>query len=161
MSLVQKIENDTQIKQILITSNTLSSSKIINKYKFKKIIHQFFPIDTNSLANKFLNYWKPSAVFFIDSEIWPNMIYNIKKRKIPLGLINGRISKQTFQKWKKIPKFSKEIFEKFDLCLTSNKETKNYLKKLGNKNINFLGNLKFSQMENEENLIDKSTKDFF
>ena len=65
--LLEKIEKNENIKQILITSNTLSSSKIVQKIKLKKVVHQFFPIDTNFLSLKFINYWKPSSAFFIDS----------------------------------------------------------------------------------------------
>ena len=162
MPLIQRLEKDHRIKQILVTSNTLSSSKIIKKNNFKKVTHQFFPIDTKILTKSFLNYWQPEAVFFIDSEIWPNMLYNIKKYKIPLALINGRITKKTFKKWIKIPKFSQEIFKKFDFCLASSNESKNLLKKLGAKNIIFYGNLKFSQIHNEntflENNIEKLIK---
>ena len=50
-----------------------------DKYKSKKTIHQFFPIDSMFFTKKFLNYWKPSIAIFIESEIWPNMIINIKK----------------------------------------------------------------------------------
>ena len=42
-------------------------------------MHQFFPVDTNFHSKKFLDFWKPSTVFFIDSEIWPNMFLNLKK----------------------------------------------------------------------------------
>ena len=79
--LIEKLEKKKEIKQILITSNTLSSSKILSNLKLKKVIHQFFPIDTNYHTQKFLKYWKPSIAIFIDSEVWPNMIYNIKKKK--------------------------------------------------------------------------------
>ncbi len=74
--LIEKYEKKNNINQILITSNTLSSSKIISKYKFKKVVHQFFPIDTNRLTKKFLKYWKPTISIFVDSEIWPNMLLN-------------------------------------------------------------------------------------
>ena len=77
--LLERLENNKKIKQILVTSNTLSSSNIIEKFKFKKIVHQFFPIDTNILSKKFLNYWKPDVAFFIDSEIWPNTLYNLNE----------------------------------------------------------------------------------
>ena len=158
--LIEKLEKKKNIKQILVTSNTLSSSKIMEKIKSKKIIHQFFPIDTNSFSKKFLNYWKPTLVFFIDSEIWPNMINNLYKKKIPFGLINGRITKKTFKRWMKIPNFSKNIFSKFNLCLSSNNQSKIYLKKLGARKIKFLGNLKFSQSENEKVKFDTELKKF-
>ena len=158
--LIEKLEKKKNIKQVLVTSNTLSSSKIMEKIKSKKIIHQFFPIDTNSFSKKFLNYWKPTLVFFIDSEIWPNMINNLYKKKIPFGLINGRITKKTFKRWMKIPNFSKNIFSKFNLCLSSNNQSKIYLKKLGARKIKFLGNLKFSQSENEKVKFDTELKKF-
>ena len=79
--IIEKLEKNKKINKILLTSNTLSSSKVIQKLNFKKVIHQFFPIDTNYHSKKFLDYWKPSVVFFIDSEIWPNMLFNLKKKK--------------------------------------------------------------------------------
>ena len=98
--IIEKLNKDKKVRQILVTSNTLSSSKIVNQYNFKKVIHQFFPVDSNYLSNKFLNYWQPSTAFFIDSEIWPNAILNLHKKNIPLVLLNARITKKTFDRWK-------------------------------------------------------------
>ena len=103
--LIEELEKNKSIKQILVTSNTLSSSKVLESKDFKKVIHQFFPIDTNFLIKKFLNHWNPSKAFFIDSEFWPNTILNLKKKKIPIILINGRITKRTFDRWSKISYF--------------------------------------------------------
>mgnify|MGYP001224420026 FL=1 len=145
MPLIERLEKNSKIKQIVITSSTLSSSKVLEKYKLNKTVHQFFPIDANLIIKKFLNYWKPTAVFFVESEIWPNTIQNLHKRNIKIALLNARITNKTFTKWFKFKSFSKDIFNKFDLCLCQNKETKLYLKKLGSKNIKNLGNLKFSE----------------
>ena len=145
MPLIERLEKNSKIKQIVITSSTLSSSKVLEKYKLNKTVHQFFPIDANLIIKKFLNYWKPTAVFFVESEIWPNTIQNLHKRNIKIVLLNARITNKTFTKWFKFKSFSKDIFNKFDLCLCQNKETKIYLKKLGTKNIKNLGNLKFSE----------------
>ena len=158
--LLEKLEKSEKIGKILITSNTLSSSKIILQVKSKKVIHQFFPIDTNFLVKKFINHWRPSLALFIDSEIWPNMLVNLYKKKIPIVLLNARISKKTFNKWIKIKKFAKQIFSKINLCLCANKETANYLKKLGAKNIKSFGNLKYSQTENEKIEINNKTVNF-
>ena len=158
--LLEKLEKEKKIKKILITSNTLSSSKIIQKLKFKKIIHQFFPIDTNFFSNKFIEYWKPCAAFFIDSEIWPNMIVNLKKRKIPITILNGRITKKTYKRWKTLPNFSKYIFGQIDKCFPASNNSKFFLEKLGVQNIKLIGNLKFSQSENDKNKINNSLKKF-
>jgi len=156
MSILPLIENfiqDQKINKILITSITLSSGKILEK-RFSqnpKVIHQFLPLDVPILTNKFLDHWKPNLSIFIDSEVWPNLIFDISKRKIPLLLINGRITKKSFLRWKLVMNFAKKIFEKFDLCLTSNEESEGFLKILGAKNIKNYGNLKFSKINTDLN----------
>ena len=156
--IIEKLENESKIKKVLITSNTLSSSKIIKKLKFKKVIHQFFPIDTNYFSNKFLEFWNPSNVFFIDSEIWPNMILNLKRKNIPITLLNGRITRKTYKRWKKLPNFSKSIFSKINYCYAASNKSKYFLKKLGAQKVKFIGNLKFSQSEKEKIKINKDLK---
>ena len=160
MPLIEKFEKNSNIDQILITSNTLSSSNILSKYKLKKTIHQFFPLDTKFLSEKFLNYWRPSKVFFIDSEIWPNMIINLSIKKIPLILLNARITKKTFKRWMIFPNFAKFIFKKINLSLPSSIESKNFLIKFGIKKIRYVGNLKYSQPESNSEKLDKSIYKF-
>ena len=98
--------------QFLITTVTLSSSLLFHKEfsNEKNIFHKFFPIDKMSLVKKFMNDISPNFAIFIDSEIWPNFIFEIKKRNIPLILLNARISKKTFLKWNLINEFSKRFF---------------------------------------------------
>ena len=159
--LIKKLEGKKNIKQILVTSNTLSSSGILSNLKLKKTVHQFFPIDTNYHSDKFLNYWRPSVVIFIDSEIWPNMIYNIKKRSLSLVLLNARITSKSFKKWRMFSVCARSIFQKFDICLTSDFKSKNYLKSLGARNIRYIGNLKFSQTENSGKNLNENIKKKF
>ena len=147
--LVRELEKKNDLAQILITSNTLSSAKVLKNLKFKKTIHQFFPIDANFIVKRFLKYWKPKACIFIESEIWPNVIRNIKKQKLPLILLNARITNKSYKRWKKINSFSNKLFSMFDLCLPQNKETFKYLKKLGSKKIKLIGNLKLCEIKEE------------
>ena len=158
--MLEKFEKSKEIEKILITSNTLSSSKIISKIKLKKVIHQFFPIDNFYITKKFIKNWKPAVALFIDSEIWPNMLINLHKEKIPVVLINARITKKSYNRWIKIKNFSKSIFSKFYICMCSNKETVTYLKKLGAKKIKYFGNLKYSQSENEKIELNDQTIKF-
>ena len=79
--LVNELEKNKSINQILITSSTLSSGEIFKKFKFKKTIHQFFPIDSVLFSYKFLNYWKPSIAIFVESEIWPSIFKALNKKK--------------------------------------------------------------------------------
>ncbi len=148
--ILEKLEKEGDIKSILISTSTLSSSKIFNKFKFKKTIHQFYPIDNPLIINKFLNHWKPSSVFFVESEIWPEMLRILKLRKIKIFLLNARISKRSFSRWKGLRAIGIKMFNIFDYIFPQNKETLNYLKYFNVKNIKILGNLKFSETEKLE-----------
>ena len=156
LPLIDGCIKEKKINRILITSITLSSGKILEK-RFNnnpKINHQFLPLDIISLINKFLDHWKPNLSIFIDSEIWPNLILKINEKKIPLLLVNARITKKSFDRWKLVMGFAKKIFGKFDLCIASNNESENFLKILGSKNIKNYGNLKFSNIKNDIKKLD-------
>ena len=156
LPILIKYDKENSFDQILVTSSTLSSSKILQKYNLKKVIHQFFPIDHIFFSNRFLNYWKPSSAIFLESEIWPCIYRSLKKRNIPLILLNARISKKTFKKWMKLKTFSTRIFKLISFAYPQNKETKKYLKKLGVEAVNYIGNLKFYE---DRQIFDKKSDD--
>ena len=154
--IIKHYEKDKSIKQILVTSSTLSSLKVIKKFSFKKTVHQFYPIDHFIFNNKFINYWKPSLGIFVDSEIWPMMFQNLKYKNIPIILLNARLTKKTFSRWIKIKSFAKSVFNKITIAYPQNKETNLYLKELDVRNIITIGNLKFS--ENTDKNFNKISK---
>ena len=156
--LIQKLNTENKNLEFLITTITLSAANIVAKKlnKYKNIKHRYFPLDVNFLIRSFLIKWKPNLIIFVDSEIWPNVIFEIKKRKIPVALINGRITKKTFRKWMLVSKFARKIFSNFDLCLAANKDSEENLKKLNVKNLRYIGNIKFSGKIIRDNLIDKN-----
>ena len=143
--LISKLTKDNKDIFILLTSTTLSASQLIERQKFNKnnIQHRFLPLDVKFLVNKFINHWEPELVIFVDSEVWPNYLLEISKRKIPLVLLNGRITMKTFKRWKLASSLSLKLFSLYDLCLSSSKESEKNLKSLGAKNVKFFGNLKF------------------
>ena len=157
--IIKELEKDKKIKKILLTSSTTSSASVVLKFKFKKTVHQYYPLDINFLTKFFINYWKPKIAIFVDSEVWPNMYKNLYRKKIPLILLNARITKKSFNRWKFFPNFSKTIFSKITLALPQNSETKKYLHLLGVKNIKIAGNLKyFGNLEKKKIKNDLSNK---
>ena len=157
--VIKKYENDKSISKILITSSTLSSSKVLEKIKFKKTIHQFYPIDHIFFSKRFLSHWKPDVAIFLESEVWPSMFKSIKNNNILLILLNARITKKSFNRWNKVKKFSYSIFSLVDKAYSQNLETKDYLKKLNVKNIKSTGNLKFIEHDMLE--INRTDKKLF
>jgi 3-deoxy-D-manno-octulosonic-acid transferase len=158
--IVEELNNDNVNLEFLITTTTLSSSSLAKEEfnKFDNIHHRFFPLDIDFLIRKFLFLWKPDAIFLVDSEIWPNLIIKANKNKIPLALINARITSKTFNRWMMFPNTAKRIFGMFNLCLTSNLETKNYLKKFDVTNIYFNGNIKLINKINKDKIKNLNEK---
>ena len=152
LPIITELNNYRENLEFLITTITLTSSNLANEelQKFDNVQHRFLPLDIHFLMKNFLNVWKPSAIFLVDSEIWPNLIFTAKEKKIPLILINARLTKKTISRWKIIKPFAKKIFKSFNLILSSNQETTNFFKEFNVKKIFFTGNIK---------LIDKIEKD--
>jgi 3-deoxy-D-manno-octulosonic-acid transferase len=159
--ILEKLEKNSKYSQILVTSNTLSSANIVKNLKSKKIIHQFFPIDSNFILKKFIDFWNPSKVIFIDSELWPNTLVNLKKREIPVVLLNARITKKSFKRWMKFKNFARKIFSLISISYPANQETKKYLKILKVKKIKFLNNLKYAEPNHEILTSNRKVKKYF
>ena len=156
LPLVYELEKNRSINQILITSSTLSSAEIFKKFKLKKTVHQFFPIDSILYSYKFINYWKPTIAIFVESEVWPSIFKAINKKNVPLLLLNARITKKTFKKWNCIKDFSNSVFKNISIAYPQNKETFTYLKKLNISKIKKIGNLKL--INNSQNKFAKLDK---
>ena len=157
--IVEDLNSNNKL-EFLITTTTLSSSNFAHKEfaNYKNIHHRFLPLDIPFLIKKFLNYWMPKAIFLVDSEIWPNLILEINKNKIPLALINARITNKSFKRWNFFLGTSKKIFSLINLSLTSNEETKEYLYKFNVKNVHHYGNIKLANKIRETNLKNLNKK---
>jgi 3-deoxy-D-manno-octulosonic-acid transferase len=158
--LIDELHNKHTNINFLITTVTLSSSRLLEKKlnQYQHIVHRFFPLDLESLAESFLRNWNPDLVCFVDSEIWPNFLFKIKEKNIPLLLINARLTKKSFNKWIIVSNFAKKVFNNFDLCLTASEESKNNLNKLQVKNLKYIGNLKYSAQSERDELQNSNKK---
>ena len=142
--IINQLNKSNNKFHFLITTTTLSSGNLAS-VELDKILnaeHRYLPFDVPFLIDKFLNLWKPTRIFLVDSEVWPNLILKAKKYKIPIAIINARLTSKSFQRWMIFPKIAKKIFGIFDLCICSNNETKDYFEKLGLKKVYFKGNIK-------------------
>lgn len=136
--------------QILITTTTLTSSQVVEKkilYHQGKIIHQFLPLDVDFFVKKFLNFWQPRAIIFIESDIWPNFLATARARAINVFLVNARISYKSLKSWQKLKKLGFNIFDYFSTIIAQSKEEQIKIQSLTSSNVLFYGNLK-AQLNN-------------
>ena len=131
-------------KKILITTVTTSSAEYCKNIfnNNSQVIHQYAPIDTPQIVKKFLHHWKPDVAIFVESELWPNLIFQSKLLS-KLILLNTRLSKKSFKRWAFAKTFAKKIFSQFDSISCQSQEAKMFLEHFDIYNVNYFGNLKF------------------
>ena len=133
LALIHKLTANNPALSFIITSVTVTSAEMLNKNLPSNAHHQFVPLDNPIWVNRFLKHWKPDLALFLESEIWPNMVLELKSLNTPLLLINARLSKTSFKRWKKLGDTANTIFESFSLILTQTKtDTDNFLALGGN-----------------------------
>jgi len=127
---------------VLVTSGTVTSAGIAEKRLPPDVIHQFVPIDVPQFVDRFLDHWKPNLGLFIESDLWPNLIMMSADRRVPLILINGRLSENSFKRWKWASRTIATLLGRFDLCLAQSTDDGARYAGLGAPRIMTTGNLK-------------------
>src|SRR5689334_7476559 len=129
--------------RILLTSGTVTSAAIVAKRFPPDIIHQYVPYDSPRYVARFLDHWQPSLALFIESDLWPNLILASAARRVPMVLINGRMSQRSFPRWQRVHGTISAILEKFDICLAQSDVDAERFSMLGCRSVVTTGNLKF------------------
>ncbi|MAF97394.1 MAG: 3-deoxy-D-manno-octulosonic acid transferase [Micavibrio sp.] len=137
------LEKDDELN-ILITTGTVTSAKLMQKNLPKRAIHQFYPLDVPKWCKEFIEHWKPDLALWMESELWPNMLQEIKSSNIPAALINARLSPKSYNRWKLIKSSFSKMLACFHLILCQNDQEATYYSKLGGQNVHVTDNLKYS-----------------
>jgi 3-deoxy-D-manno-octulosonic-acid transferase len=128
--------------RILLTSGTVTSAAIVAKRFPADIIHQYVPYDSPRYVARFLDHWRPSLALFIESDLWPNLILSSAARRLPMVLINGRMSQRSFPRWRRITATISALLGRFDVCLAQSQVDADRFAALGSRNVITTGNLK-------------------
>jgi 3-deoxy-D-manno-octulosonic-acid transferase len=128
--------------RILLTSGTVTSAAIVAKRFPADIIHQYVPYDSPRYVARFLDHWSPSLALFIESDLWPNLILSSAARRLPMVLINGRMSHRSFPRWRRVTATISALLGRFDVCLAQSDVDAERFTALGSRNVVTTGNLK-------------------
>ena len=128
--------------RILLTSGTVTSAAIVAKRFPADIIHQYVPYDSPRYVGRFLDHWRPSLALFIESDLWPNLILSSAARRLPMVLINGRMSQRSFPRWSRMSATISALLGQFEVCLAQSNVDAERFAALGSRNVVITGNLK-------------------
>ena len=144
LPLVNRIMDLLPTAAILVTTGTVTSAELMEQRLPKGAIHQFAPLDHPGYVTKFLDHWQPSACIFVESELWPTLIQETRKRRVPMALVNGRISPKSYKNWQQRPKAIKSLLDSFIVILGQDQKNADRFAKLSGRDVAMLGNLKMA-----------------
>jgi 3-deoxy-D-manno-octulosonic-acid transferase len=127
---------------VLVTSGTVTSAALAEQRLPDGVLHQFIPLDVPQFVTRFLDHWQPDLALFVESDLWPNLILGCAGRRIPMFLVNGRISKRSFDRWRYASGASAALLSRFELCLAQSDANAERLSRLGAPHVSSTGNLK-------------------
>jgi len=139
------IDRYHKVFHILVTTTTKSSADYIKEFYNNKVVHQYIPFDVSIWCSRFLNFWEPNLILWIESDIWPNMLNKIREKDINCLYLNARISPNSFKKWKNAKNFYKKSLKNFNKIFAQSTDDKKRIHELTNLQIDYIGNLKLAK----------------
>jgi 3-deoxy-D-manno-octulosonic-acid transferase len=128
---------------VLVTSGTVTSSGLAAQRLPRGVIHQFVPLDVPRFVRRFLAHWRPDLALFVESDLWPNMVIEASAQNVPLIVVNGRMSANSFRRWQGLKSFIGGLLGRLDLCLARTPDDAARFEQLGAHQVVTTGNLKF------------------
>ncbi len=129
--LINRILALAPSSQVLVTTGTASSAKVLAPRLPKRAFHQFAPLDGKGPVKRFLAHWRPQLGIFIESEIWPNLIDHAHAQGVPLALLNARLSENSARNWSRASKTARRLLGSFGIIHTQDARTEKAIGALG------------------------------
>jgi 3-deoxy-D-manno-octulosonic-acid transferase len=128
--------------EILVTTGTVTSARLLETRLAARARHQFVPADLPSWTARFLDHWRPDLALWVESELWPNLVFAAHARNIPMVLVNARLSARSYSRWRYWPGLIGPMLRAFDLCLAQDNEQAERFRSLGARQVAAVGDLK-------------------
>src|SRR5687767_12421520 len=156
--LVQQLKQQFPHHALVVSTITLTGQKLAREVFRKQAESVFyFPFDWRWSVRRALKTINPAAVLIMETELWPNFLRECKEREIPVALVNGRISRQSFRRYTLIKFFLKRVLSGLSIAVMQSEADAVRLEALGmpSEKLFNAGNLKFDAEAGNE-LTDKT-----
>ena len=127
---------------VLVTTGTVTSGGLAEQRLPRGVIHQFVPLDVPMFVRRFLEHWQPDLALFVESDLWPNIMIETSQRGVPMILVNGRVSENSYRRWRYLPATIGDLLRRLDLCLARTPADAERLSELGAPHVVTTGDLK-------------------
>jgi 3-deoxy-D-manno-octulosonic-acid transferase len=144
LPLIERVLARLPEAQVLVTTGTVTSAKLMAERLPARAFHQFVPLDAAPWVARFLDHWRPDLALWIESELWPNLLRQTAARGIPVALVNARITEHSFRGWKRWPGAARDLLGAFRQVLAQSETYAERFRALGAADVAVAGTLKFA-----------------
>lgn len=143
LAFIDRLVAERPALNMLVTTGTVSSARLLaTRLPTGHAWHQYVPVDRPLYVRRFLDHWRPDLAIWVESELWPNLIVETRRRGVPIILLNGRMSLASYRRWQRVPALIRPLLSGFDLCLTQDAVQAERFARLGAPRALTVGDLK-------------------
>jgi 3-deoxy-D-manno-octulosonic-acid transferase len=142
LRLIERLLEMRPELEILVTTGTVASARLLEPRLPARACHQFVPVDLPGWVGRFLDHWRPDMALWVESELWPNLVLKTHARGIPMMLVNGRLSERSYRRWRHWPGLIGPVLGAFAQCLAQDAAQAERLRLLGARDVAAVGDLK-------------------
>ncbi len=142
LALMQRLVKERTGITILATTGTVAAARLLDNRLPEGVIHQFVPVDLARPVERFLDHWHPDLAIWVESELWPNLVFATQRRDIPMLLVNARLSARSQARWRLLPGLIRRMLQGFALCLAQDATQAERFRRLGAPEAASAGDLK-------------------
>jgi 3-deoxy-D-manno-octulosonic-acid transferase len=142
LALIERILDERAGVEILLTTGTVAAARLLEPRLPRGARHQFVPADVPGAVARFLDYWRPDLALWVESELWPNLVLMTRERRIPMLLLNARLSARSHANWSRWGGLARPMLSSFALCLAQDEAQGERFRELGAPEVASVGDLK-------------------
>ncbi len=128
---------------VLMSTRTVSSANGLMRQLPAGAFHQYMPVDVPAYVTRFLDHWRPDMVLLAGAELWPNVIFETSRRRLPIICVNGRMTDRVYRHCTRMPRFIAGLMHRIDLCLARSDDDAERFVTLGARSVQTVGDLVF------------------
>lgn len=157
-ALLRELKKAYPHKKIVISTVTSTGNKVAKTIAEKEDFVTYLPFDLGFCVKRVIDKINPGLFILTETEFWPNLISYLFRKKIPIILVNGRISKRSFKGYRMIKPLLKSLLEKINLfCMQTEEDAQRiFLLGVNKDKIKVTGNMKFDATD----YTDKKNADY-
>ena len=95
LPLIRRLSGDFPKQGIVVSTTTPTGAETLLREKLQNVEHVFLPLDFKTAVDRALNSIQPTALILMETELWPHLVNGARDRKIPVAIVNARLSAKT------------------------------------------------------------------